>query len=168
MVRAAIILTLSILVLSCAEPVDVKTDFTGRQQVYALLPGDVYPVTGTAIFKEKKDGTSEVEITLEGTEGTAQYPVHLHLGNIATPSADIFVVLNPVSATTGKATTTVKFLADETPVTYTELTALAACIKIHLAANGPERDIILAGGNVGESAKNADGGRLGMSVCKSN
>jgi hypothetical protein len=47
------------------------------------------------------------------------------------------------------------------------LIELDACIKIHLAASGPDRDIILAGGNIG----NAEGARMASSdwigICKS-
>ena len=59
-------------------------------------------------------------------------------------------------------------MADETTITYAELINLNACIKIHLSDTGVERDIILAAGNIGTAvAKNVAGGRVGVSVCKS-
>ena len=59
-------------------------------------------------------------------------------------------------------------LANESKVTYKELVDLDACIKIHLSATGPDRDIILAGGNVGSNAAlDSSTGRVGISVCKS-
>jgi hypothetical protein len=60
-------------------------------------------------------------------------------------------------------------LADETTVTYQEIVGLDACIKVHLAGSGPDKDIILAGGNIGKAyADDATSGRLGFGVCKSN
>jgi hypothetical protein len=58
-------------------------------------------------------------------------------------------------------------LADETLLKYSQLIELDACVKIHLAASGPDRDIILAGGNIGS----AEGARMAASdeigICKS-
>ncbi|HYG20311.1 MAG TPA: hypothetical protein VD816_15340, partial [Ohtaekwangia sp.] len=56
-------------------------------------------------------------------------------------------------------------LSDESPVNYAQLLVLDACIKVHLAAAGPEKDIILAGGNIGKDI--GASGRLKFGVCKS-
>jgi hypothetical protein len=147
---------------------EVETDFTGNEKIYALEAGSVYPISGTATFKEKKDGTTVVIIALTGTDGVASHPVHLHMGDIATPDANVAALLNSISAETGLSETSISRLADETPMTFNQLTSLTACIKIHLAASGPDRDIILAGGNIG----NTNNGRLSanqiVAVCKSN
>jgi hypothetical protein len=49
------------------------------------------------------------------------------------------------------------------------LANLEACIKIHLSDVGPEKDIVLAAGNIGASAtKSNAGGRFGIATCQSN
>lgn len=156
-----------ILLDACQENEAVKDDFTGNELVYTLEAGSVYPVNGTAILKERKDGYTTVIIEVSGTEGNIEHPVHLHLGDISAPGAEVTALLNPVIGKTGKSETTLAVLADESPVTYTALTKLNACIKIHLSSSGPDRDIILAGGNIGSASAARTNGSVEMGICKS-
>jgi hypothetical protein len=144
-----------------------QTEFTGNESSYALLAGSTYPISGTVTFKEKVDGTTLVNVSITGTEGDIQHPVHLHLGNISSPDVDVSALLNPVLGKTGESETLVTQLADESPVTYKQLIALAACVKIHLSEAGPDKNTILAAGNIGASADVPSNGREGISVCKS-
>lgn len=153
---------------ACQDTENALTDLTGNEITYALQAGSVYPVSGTVTFKEKKNGTTLVIVALTGTEGNTLHPVHLHMGDITTPDAEVAALLNPVKGNIGKSETTLEFLADETSVTYSALMEYNACIKIHLADSGPDRDIILAGGNIGSAFNNASGkGRGEFGVCKS-
>lgn len=161
-------LVLGLAILGCQESEQPVGEFTGNEVTYALQAGSVYSISGVATIKERKDGSAHVVINLTGTEGTAQLPVHVHLGNISEADADVAALLNPINAANGKSETIVKQLADETPVTYAELVDINACIKIHLAETGPERDIILAAGNIGKAALDAASGRASIGVCKSN
>jgi hypothetical protein len=155
-----------VLFFGCQDnDVRVSTDFTGNETVYALQAGSVYPISGTATFKEKKDGSTLVVVNLSGTEGDIQHPVHLHLGNVGSPDAAVAALLTSVTGSTGKSETTLTMLADETVVTYADLISLGACIKVHLAESGPERDIILAAGNIGSSMSAKSSGEI--AVCKS-
>ena len=156
-----------ILLIGCQENEPVRDDFTGNEVVFSLEAGSVYPISGNATFKEKKDGNTLIMIELTGTEGNIQHPVHLHMGDIASPGAAVAALLNPVLGSSGKSETTFVMLADETPVSYSQLVDMNACIKIHLAASGPDRDIILAGGNIGSAAGARKNGRMEFSVCKS-
>jgi hypothetical protein len=165
-----IIGALAILVFfnACRENEAVISDFTGNETVYPLLAGSAYPVNGTVSFKEKKDGSTLIHIALSGTEGELKHPVHLHLGNISTPDADVAALLTPVQGSTGISETTFTMLADESPITFQQLLQLNACVKVHLAAAGPDKDIILAGGNIGAaSLDDTAGGRSGFKTCKS-
>ena len=156
-----------ILLIGCQENEPVRDDFTGNEVVFSLEAGSVYPISGNATFKEKKDGNTLIMIELTGTEGNIQHPVHLHMGDIASPGAAVAALLNPVLGSSGKSETTFVMLADETPVNYSQLVEMNACIKIHLAASGPDRDIILAGGNIGSATGARKNGRMEFSVCKS-
>ena len=103
-----------------------------------------------------------------GTDGVVKYPVHLHLGDLSINGADVAALLSPVVGSTGKSETRIDKLADETTITYADLIRLNACIKVHLSDSGAERDIILAAGNIGTAvSKTIAGGRIGVSVCKS-
>jgi hypothetical protein len=80
----------------------------------------------------------------------------------------VAALFNPVNSKTGTSETLLKHLADESTVTYSDLIKLNACLKIHLSDVGPERDIILAGGNIGASlSKSIENGRTGFVPCKS-
>lgn len=153
--------------VSCQESESIS-DFTGNEITYSLQSGSQYSVSGTATIKERRDGSSTVLVSLSGTSGDSKLPVHLHLGDITTPGADVAALLSPVNSKTGISETTLTQLANETSISYTELVKLEACLKVHLSDTGAERDIILAGGNIGESAvKATSSGRATLGVCKS-
>jgi hypothetical protein len=159
----------SMLVFSaCRENEAIQSEFTGNETVYNLFAGSQYNIDGTVTFKEKKDGKAVAVVTLSGTEGNIEHPVHIHKGDITAADADVYVLLNPVHGKTGKSETTISQSADEFALVYKDLINLEACIKVHLAASGPDRDIILAGGNIGTIAgRDISGGRLKFGTCRS-
>lgn len=160
-------LYLFVALLGCQKS-EVVTSFTGNEATYALQPGSSFAVSGTIVFKERKDGQVTAVVQITGTDGDAKLPVHLHLGDISKPGVDVALLLNPVLASTGKSETTFNKLSDESPIDYSKLTSLIACIKIHRGETGPDRDIILAAGNVGAAVTQpASNGRAGVAVCKS-
>lgn len=164
----ALLMMIAVLLMCCQQS-ELVSEFTGNETVYALLPGSEYPVSGEVIFKERKDGTTTVLVELSGTNGSQKFPVHLHLGDITTPDADIAALLSPVDAQTGKSETIVSSLADETKISYQQLIVLAASIKVHLDSSGPGRDVILAAGNIGSNgSKISPNGRFSIGVCASN
>lgn len=154
--------------VACQESEKAKDDFTGNQTIYPLVAGSQYNINGTVTFQEKNNGSTLITVALSGTEGAIEHPVHLHLGNIAEPGADVYALLNPVIGKTGLSETLLKQSSEETPISYRQLIELSACMKIHLAASGPDRDIILAAGNIGAAADDdSASGRLGVGVCSS-
>ena len=158
----------ALMFFGCQENAAVISEFTGNEAVYPLLQASAYDVNGTVTFKEKTDGSTKIIVALSGTEGDVEHPVHLHLGNISTPDAAVTALLNPVLGKSGMSETNLHQLADETVVTYKQLVDFNACIKVHLGASGPDRDIILAGGNIGAaSLSDITSGRTSISVCKS-
>src|SRR5688572_24987728 len=94
-------LLIAISMAGCQDHESVKQEFTGNESIYALLPGSEYPVNGTVTLREKTDGSALILVSLKGTEGSIKHPVHLHLGNIATPDADISALLNPITGNAG-------------------------------------------------------------------
>lgn len=157
-----------VLLMSC-QNMEPDSPFTGFETTYELISGSPYNVNGTVSFRERTDGFTTVFIQLSGTAGDAKHPVHLHLGDLSAPKADVAALLNPVVASTGLSETVLTHLADETPVTYKSLTDLSACVKIHQDAAGQGRDVILAGGNIGAAylSSISNGRSTGITVCKS-
>lgn len=157
------------LVMACQDNENPKVDFTGNEVTYPLVAASEYEIDGVVVFQEKKDGSAFIKVNISGTEGNIEHPVHLHLGSIAEPDAEVYANLNPVLGKTGKSETHLTTLADESAITYRELIELFACMKIHLSASGPQKDIVLAAGNIGTaSAEDTSMGRLGIATCKSN
>jgi hypothetical protein len=168
MKRITGIIALLAFLSACHETETAKSDFTGNESTYPLLPGSTYAINGTVVFKEKTDGSTLVRLELSGTAGDLQHPVHLHLGDLSTPDAAVAALLNPVIGKTGVSETLLLKLSDESVITYHELRQYNACIKVHLSDAGPDKNIILAGGNIGiASTPETTGGRNGMRVCQS-
>lgn len=156
------------LVFGACQKNETISPFTGNQVTYALQQGSQYPVSGTATFKERKDGAVTVVVQLTGISAGTTSPVHLHLGDISVSQAAVAALLSPLEGKSGISETTISKLADESPVDYQRLAGLNACIKVHLSDTGAGRDIILAAGNVGSAVTKANpAGRIGIAVCKS-
>ena len=156
--------------LSCSDDSPQMADvvYTGNETSYPLASASEFNAGGSAVFKERIDGGTDVLITLDKTFNMGEFPVHLHFGDIGTDQADIASLLVPIDGGKGSSITTISMLSDESKITYSELNALEACIKIHLSATGEGRDVILAAGNVGKAfASGASNGRTGIGVCKS-
>lgn len=151
---------------SCEESQSVS-DLTGNETTYALQQTSEFAVSGTVTFKEKRDGSALIVVDLQGTDGDVELPVHLHMGDITTPDAEVAALLSPVIGSTGRSETQFNQLADETRLSYNDLLKLEASIKVHLSDVGPERDIVLAGGNIGAIASRGFNGRIGIGICKS-
>lgn len=117
-----------ILAAGCQENETIVNDLTGNEVVYALQSGSVYPISGTVTIKEKKDGSALVIVELNGTEGNIQHPVHLHMGDISAPGADVVALLTPVTGSTGKSETILTRMADETTITYAQLVE-TGCVR---------------------------------------
>ncbi len=170
--KHVIALLLSAVIMSCAqnEPeVDPKTDLTGNEITYVLESGSDFNVSGTATFQETKDGYTRIVIALDKTFKDGLFPVHLHLGDVQTDAAAVAALLAPVPASKAVSITDLGHLSDESKITFADLKVLEACIKIHLAAEGEGKDIILAAGNIGSAVgKPISGGRSGIAVCSSN
>ena len=164
---AAIVLSVTVFACQNGDESSLTSDFTGNEATYALQQASLYPISGTVTFKEKKDGSAQIEVKLMGTSGDLVHPVHLHLGNVSVDAAELAATLNPVIGKKGVSVTDLKLLADETPITYEQLKQMDASIKIHLAEAGPEQDIILAAGNIGSAANSLTGGRVKIAICKS-
>lgn len=156
-------IVLSAVFFGCQEN-ETASELTGNEEVYTLVAGSERPISGTVTFKERKDGSTVIHVQIDAT-GNTQHPVHLHDGTVSDPDAEVAALLTSVDGNTGKSQTIFTTLADGTVLTYDQLINRVACIKIHLGDSGPERDVILAAGNIGSSASARTSGDI--AVCKS-
>lgn len=160
-------LGLALLVMvACEEAATEKNAFTGNEVVYNLKAGSEYNVSGTVTIKEQTDLNAKIFVELTGIDAVLEHPVHLHLGSIGTPGAEIAALLAPINTPAAKSETVLSQLADESAITYAQLLQLEACIKVHLADSGPERDVILAAGNIGTAVLDVSNARTSIAICK--
>ncbi|HZI24229.1 MAG TPA: hypothetical protein VFD46_04090 [Chryseolinea sp.] len=155
--------------LGCSdEDPQVDEVYTGNESTYPLESASEFDISGAATFKERVDGGTDVFIVLDKTFDTGEFPVHLHFGDVTTDKAEIALLMLPVAGNNGTSKTTISSLSDESKVTFNDLKEFDGCLKIHLAATGEGRDIVLAAGNIGKAfTASATNGRVGMGVCKS-
>jgi len=107
-----------------------------------------YGYSGKAVFREYSDGRGvEVTITLEGEDSRNEYyfPAHLHYGIYQQGEhASMAAALNPVDIRPLKSVTILENFSLE------QLNSDYFHIKVHLAEEGPDYNVILVAGDVGE------------------
>lgn len=157
---------IAVVVLAGCQKTEVVTEYTGNQAAYGLVQASQYAVSGTVVFKERKDGATTVLIQLKGTDGTSQLPVHLHMGDVTTNGAAVAAILTPAYAKTGVSETIISRLADQTKVSYRDLLKLAAYVNVHASDSGPQSAVILAAGNIGANGTKVSSA-LQIGVCQS-
>lgn len=166
-----IFLFLALLVsYSCTRDEDENT-YTGREIEYELFSAtDAYNYKGKVLFKELNTGQVEIFIQLTGNRGNEAYyfPAHLHFGAYDAPDADMAAMLTPVDIKTLKSTTIVRKLSNGQILSFDGLKDFDGHIKVHLAADGPDYQIILAAGNIGANANNGTMDRSKMTLCAPN
>ncbi|WP_143960887.1 hypothetical protein [Litoribacter populi] len=128
--------------------------YTGRELQYQLFSSSEYDYFGVASVRELIRGGIEIEIQLEGesSNDVYYYPAHLHFGEATEQSTDMAFMLNPVDARVLLSITTFRYLVDGTEMNFERFSEFNGHIKIHLAEDGPEYQVILALGNVGSNA----------------
>ena len=135
---------------------DEETLYTPREITYRLHQAtQSYDYEGSAVFRELKTGALELTITMMGNKGNDAYffPAHLHYGPYDTPDAPMAAMLDPVDIRTLKSTTVIEKLEDGTDFTFDQLEQFDGHIKVHLAADGPDYNVILVAGNIGNNAE---------------
>ncbi len=125
--------------------------YTGQQMEFDLFKSSEFDYNGTLTVKELRDGKLEFDIQLEGAKSTTEYnfPAHLHFGGYDQADAPIAFLLNPVSSKDLASTTVLESLSDGTNLSFEQMKTFDGHVKIHLANEGPDYEVILVAGNVG-------------------
>lgn len=114
---------------------------TGEKMAYPLSEKDIDGIMGEAIFHERKDGSSLIEVMLEGDAVTGEHPMHIH-ENSAVESGDIYITLTSVDAE-GMSWTHV----DAGMITYDDLIMYDGYINVHSSAD--DLGTLVAQGDIG-------------------
>lgn len=133
---------------SCSDPEpDV---YTGEKLEFELFKSSDFDFNGTLTVQELRTGDVEFTIQLEGARSSnISYPAHLHFGGYDRADAPIAQLLTPVSGADLKSVTVLNTLSDGSKVTFDQMKTFSGHVKIHLANEGPDYDVILVAGNVG-------------------
>ncbi len=122
-----------------------KTIYTGNELEYELFQiNSSYDYSGKVHIRELATKDLELTITLEGAAENRNYefPAHLHHGRLDQGVTHMFAMLNPVSIKTLKSVT----VLNEEKIDYDKFQTFDGHIKVHLAAEGPDKEVILAAG----------------------
>ncbi|GJM61214.1 CHRD domain-containing protein [Persicobacter diffluens] len=121
---------------------------TGEETVYMLSEVDVAGISGMATFSERMNGTTLINVELEGTTDGASHPMHIHF-NSAAEGGGIAITLNNVDGGTGTSLTQVSQQDDESAITYEELIAFDGYINVHQSAT--DLGTLVGQGNIGSN-----------------
>ncbi|WP_442846012.1 CHRD domain-containing protein [Leeuwenhoekiella sp. H156] len=124
-------------------------ELTGNTKTYLLGSKDVASISGSALFSERKDGTTLIELNINGTPAGGMHPAHIH-NNTAVEGGSIAITLGTVNGTTGMSAVQVETLDDgETAVSYSDLLDFDGYINVHLSA--ASLGTIVAQGDIGQN-----------------
>ncbi len=124
--------------------------YTGEKIEFELFKSSDFDFNGTLLVQELTSGGLEFTIQLEGAKsGNISYPAHLHFGSYDQADAPIAQLLTPVSGADLKSVTVVNTLSDGSKVSFDQMKNFDGHVKIHLANEGPDYEVILVAGNVG-------------------
>lgn len=135
---------LAIMATGCKD--DEEDPIPPEQISYTLKVKDVLGITGTVTFTEISATETKIDIALVGASGT--HPAHVHF-NSAVETGGIAISLNAVDAT-GKSSTIVTKLDDNTTINYTQLLNFDGYVNVHESPSG--LGVIIAQGDIGGNA----------------
>lgn len=133
---------------SCSNDDDNNGDNNGdpNTKTYDLVSASDSSIEGTVTFEKNDDGSTTIEIELDGTSDGDMHPAHIHVNSVA-EGGGIAVTLQPVDGDTGMSTTVVSALDDDTAISYEELLEYDGHINVHLSE--AEMGTIIAQSDIG-------------------
>lgn len=141
-------LLITVGIWSCSE--QEPDNYTGEKIEFELFKSSDFDFNGTLLVQELMTGEVELTIQLEGAKsGNISYPAHLHFGSYDQADAPIAQLLSPVSGSDLKSITVLNTLSDGSKASFDQMKNFDGHVKIHLANEGPDYDVILVAGNVG-------------------
>ena len=143
-----------LVLLSCGACTDNDPDiYTGQKLEYKLYKASDFDYSGTFSVRELIDGNLEVIIQLDGERSTAAttFPAHLHYGSYTDPEAPMAHMLTAVGGAELQSKTVLGALMDGAKLSFEDMRTFNGHVKVHLASEGPDYQVILVAGNVGSN-----------------
>jgi hypothetical protein len=118
---------------------------------YELHQSSDFNFEGKATFNQLNNSTVELLIQLTGERSDLPYyySAHLHFGSLDSVDAGIAHHLNPVDSRTLQSRTILGTLSDGSRLAFNDIENFDGHIKVHLADQGPDYQVILVSGNIG-------------------
>lgn len=140
---------------SCSES-DPEV-YTGQKLEYQLYKSSEFDYTGTLIVRELIDGNLELTVQLIGAKSnsTTTFPAHLHFGKYTDPEAPMAFMLTPVSGSDLQSRTILGSLMDGNKLSFEAMKNFDGHVKVHLASEGPDYNVILVAGDIGSTKDGA-------------
>lgn len=130
-----------------------QNELTNTSKTYTLGSKSNPAIMGDAKFTKRVNGTTLIEVMLEGTPANGEHPGHIHM-NTAAEGGDIAVTFMPLNGTTGISMTQVGMLDDGTAITYDQLLEFDGYINIHKSAT--DLGTLIAQGDIGQNELTGD------------
>ncbi|MEQ8925568.1 MAG: CHRD domain-containing protein [Fulvivirga sp.] len=121
---------------------------TGQSKTFALSSVADPAISGTATFNALDNGSTSIELMLNGTPDGGSHPAHIHF-NTAAEGGDIAVSLTSVDGSTGMSTTIVSATDAGDPLTYYDLLDFDGYINVHFSAD--DLATLVAQGDIGQN-----------------
>ncbi|MBL0310238.1 MAG: CHRD domain-containing protein [Bacteroidetes bacterium] len=123
-------------------------ELTTTSKSYTLDAVNASGISGDVTFTKRKNGNSLVVVTLANVIAGSAYVPAIHVGSVATVGGGpVSKTLNPIDASTGKSSNTLRALDNATPITYDNVLLYAGYLAIHESAANMAN--VLAQGNIG-------------------
>lgn len=125
--------------------------FTGAQTNYTINADSASGVSGFALFKQRRNGTTLVTLSINGLAAGALYPAYINLGSVSNvgipnPIKTLNAIMGNGITTTSLSLTNVRKLDDNTSITYSNWLLYDGFASVHDAMDVTN---ILAKGNIG-------------------
>ena len=147
--KSAFLLLFTVGLVSCSSDDDhIDDGFQGKTADYELTEVANSTIEGKMSFQENKDGSTTIDIELEGTDEEKTYTPVIRHGN-SVDGGEVAITLKEVEGSNGSSTTTVSKLDDDTPVTFEQLIALNGHVSIYYIED--ETEVVVAQTDLGEN-----------------
>jgi hypothetical protein len=143
--RIGVVVLVLLCMVACNEELP---NISGKNRLYELSALNGQRIFGQVIIRERNDGTTQLEITLEGLAPQAQLPAYIHF-NTALEGGGIAITLEPVDGNSGTSVTEITQLDTGTPITYDELLEFDGHLNIQL---DDSQGTLVSQGDIGANA----------------
>jgi len=113
---------------SCDEELP---DVSGRNFTYELKSVSDHGVNGLIKIRERNDGSTQLELLLNGIDDDGIYPAYIHFDN-ALEGGGIAITLAPVDGQSGNSVTEIDMLDSGTAITFDEIKEFDGHLNVQL------------------------------------